>query len=333
MIAPLKYIKTDNEFYIGNVPPERLKYWNHMQTMRKMNWNENETKNLPDDIVEYVKYSAELRSLIDAPLTFFAQFDGIINESIMSNIIDIIKSIYIKNCYIVQMERELVHQIMYAELLEGIITNKKHRVKLINALYEMDSLSNLCKWLERNTVITKDNKKSFAKVLLINVMIEGVLFASMFAIIDYLSKKGMMKVLTTINGWISKDEETHVVTGIYVNSDIEPECQLTFAEFKAIVTELLEIFREVVKELVPHEYDIISAKSLCKYMDYLTDVIATRYEYGEKIFYTENPFDFVKYGSFTGTNNNFEVTSTDYQHEFTKDTTMDDDYINIKSDF
>jgi ribonucleoside-diphosphate reductase beta chain len=156
------------------------------------------------------------------------------------------------------------------------------------------------KWIESST-------SSFAERLISFACVEGIFFSGSFCSIFWLKKRGLMPGLTFSNELISRDEALH--------------CDFAALMFKKLNSSVVpyEIIKEAVmceKEFVVSALPVgligINSNSMCTYIEYIADRLSMSLGFN-KIYNSENPFDWMESISLQGKTNFFESRVSQYQ--------------------
>lgn len=308
--APLKYVKGDKRRYAGEVPPERQQFADLMKTCFANFWHVNEIKDLVPCREDYKNSSPEVKHFFEILVSMFSQLDAIINEAISSNVPDI-EAYDIVNLYKLIETVEVVHQQAYSLQLETIIDDKEVARKLRDSIQYLDSIKELVQWIKKNTE-KDDSPTNFAKRIFINMLIEGVIFAGAFAGIDYLLDNNIMVALGVINNWIARDENTHVLMGYYVYSEILDDCKLSTKEVHKLTKEVIAIAEKINGDLCPSPMDAMNKTLLTQYSKYMSDILLEKLGY-LTVYNVKNPFSFTEKNRWDKIVNNFERVNTQYE--------------------
>ena len=87
---------------------------------------------------------------------------------------------------------------------------------------------------------------------------------------------------------------------------------VTQQQMKDIVQEAVEVEQEFVRESLPVSLIGMNAKLMCEYIEATADLITELFGF-EKIYHTENPFDFMRLLDMEGKTNFFEKRVTEYK--------------------
>jgi ribonucleoside-diphosphate reductase beta chain len=151
-----------------------------------------------------------------------------------------------------------------------------------------------------------------ARMILVNVVVEGIFFTGSFAAITWIhSFYNKMSGLALANEWISRDEGMHTEFGIMLYN-------------KYIVNKLPEtLVYEIIREAVEIESDFMSAalptgllgmnaELMAQYIQFVADQLLVNLNY-KKIYNSQNPFGFMNKQSTSVRSGDFFIkTVSDY---------------------
>ena len=137
------------------------------------------------------------------------------------------------------------------------------------------------------------------------------MFSGSFAAIFWLKKRGLMPGLTFSNELISRDEGIHTDTAclLYKNHLVN---KLPEERVREIIMSAVEFEHEFVEEAIPVSLIGMKAKDMKQYIEFVADRLMVELGYN-KIYNSENPFDFMDMISLQGKTNFFERKVSEYQ--------------------
>ena len=135
-------------------------------------------------------------------------------------------------------------------------------------------------------------------------MVEGLFFSGSFSAIYWLKKRGLMPGLTFSNELISRDEGLHTDFAVLLYSMIHNKLseEIIYEMFR----EAVKIEKEFIIESIPCNLIGMNSELMSQYIEFVADRLLTQLNY-EKIWNTENPFDFMELISLRPKSNFFEV--------------------------
>ena len=152
---------------------------------------------------------------------------------------------------------------------------------------------------------------SFAERLVAFAAVEGIFFSGSFCSIFWLKKRGLMPGLSFSNELISRDEGMHCDFACLLYND-HLNNKLSQKQVTDIILDAVEIEKEFVTDALPVSLIGMNAKLMQQYIEFVADRLLA--ELGcEKVFKSENPFDFMEMISLQGKTNFFEKRVAEYQ--------------------
>jgi len=285
---------------------------------------------------EEVSFQDDLRDLeilnegekhfIKTVLAFFANSEAMINENLASRFYSEIL-IPEARCFItMQMLNESIHAEVYALQIESYVKNSEEKDQLFSAIENVPCISRKAEWVSK----WLNGEQNLLVRLIAFGLVEGLFFAGSFCAIYYFRKRGLLPGLALSNDWIARDEGMHfsfsslmyrILRDKYLsktlnNTHIKDISLITEAvsqeQFKEIVKEAVEFEQEFVSKALPVDLIGMNRELMCQYVEAVADRIADLFEF-ERVFNTENPFDFMRALDVQGVTNFFEKRVSEYQ--------------------
>ena len=262
---------------------------------------------LHQDLIDWnEKLNDDERYFVKHILAFFAASDGIVNENLAENFVNEVQFTEAKFFYGFQIMMENIHSETYSLLIDTYIKDKKERNQLFTAIEHFDAIKKKADW-----AIKWIDSDSFAERLVAFAAVEGIFFSGSFCSIFWLKKRGLMPGLTFSNELISRDEGLHCDFAVHLHNHHLIN-QVPKERIKEIIVDALSIEREFITEALPVRLIGMNADLMVKYLEFVTDRLLV--ELGcEKVYNSENPFDFMEMISLEGKTNFFEKRVGDYQ--------------------
>ncbi|HAP30844.1 MAG TPA: ribonucleoside-diphosphate reductase, partial [Flavobacteriales bacterium] len=236
----------------------------------------------------------------------FAASDGIVNENLAENFVNEVQYTEAKFFYGFQIMMENIHSETYSLLIDTYIKDKQERNKLFTAIEHFDAIKKKAEW-----AIKWIESDSFAERLVAFAAVEGIFFSGSFCSIFWLKKRGLMPGLTFSNELISRDEGLHCDFACHLHNNHLIN-KVPKERIKEIIVDALNIEREFIIESLPVKLIGMNSDLMTKYLEFVTDRLLV--ELGcEKVYNSENPFDFMEMISLEGKTNFFEKRVGDYQ--------------------
>ncbi|MBC8464312.1 MAG: ribonucleotide-diphosphate reductase subunit beta [Bacteroidetes bacterium] len=287
-------------------PIEHDDIWQWYKKQEASIWTAEEI-DLHQDVIDWKdKLNDDERYFIKHILAFFAASDGIVNENLAENFVNEVQYTEAKFFYGFQIMMENIHSETYSLLIDTYIKNKEERNKLFHALEHFPAIQKKAEW-----AIKWIDSDSFAERLVAFAAVEGIFFSGSFCSIFWLKKRGIMPGLTFSNELISRDEGMHCDFACHLHNNHLVN-KVPQERIKEILMDALEIEREFITESLPVKLIGMNADLMTQYLEFVTDRLLM--ELGcDKVYNSENPFDFMEMISLEGKTNFFEKRVGDYQ--------------------
>lgn len=268
-------------------------------------WTANEI-DLSKDLNDWEKLNENEKYFIKNIIGFFAGSDGIIMENLAQRFLNDIEIPEIRAFYSYQIFNENVHSETYSLLIDTYIKDNEEKIKIFNSIENIPCVAKKAKWAYK-WIENKD--VNFATRLLAFSIVEGIFFSGSFCAIYWLKKRGFMPGLTFSNELISKDEGTHCYFACllysYIKNKLKPEIVYE------IIKEAVEIEKEFITDSIPCNLIGMNADLMKQYIEFVSDRLLVQLGY-EKIWNSENPFDFMEMISLRPKANFFELRVGEY---------------------
>lgn len=260
------------------------------------------------------KLNDDERRFVKGILAFFSAGDGIVSENIDSNFLTYVESIKeVNKCYRYQSMMEDIHNEMYSVMIDTFIPDKDEKMKTLNAMNTMPSIKKMINWVlnimndGENKILNEDEK--YARLVIMFIIFEGVLFSGAFAGIFWLKKRNLMPGLTFSNELISRDEGMHTDFGIMMYNKLK--YKLDEKSIHKLFEEAVDIEKEFITESIPCALIGMNSGLMSQYIEYVADRLLVMMDYN-KIYNKQNPFDFMEDIGIEGKTNFFEERVSQY---------------------
>ena len=283
-----------------------------------------EEVDLSRDLNDWAKLTDDERHFISMTLAFFAGSDGIVMENISLRFLNDVKVAEVRAFYSFQSAMESIHSEMYSILIETYISNTEEKNKLFRAIDNFPCISTKAKWAEK---WIGDDDASFASRLVAFACVEGIFFSSSFASIYWIKKRGLMPGLTLSTEFISRDEALHTEFASLLYSKLRKKVNKERAT--EIIKEATEIEKEFITESLPCRLIGMNSKLMSQYVEFVADRLCLQLGY-DKIYGSNNPFEFMELISVETKTNFFERTNSEYALTNCK---KDDDIFEFNAEF
>ena len=283
-----------------------------------------EEVDLSKDLNDWASLNSDEQHFISMVLAFFAASDGIVMENLNINFGQEVQVAEARAFYSFQSAMESIHSEMYSILIETYIKDEEKKTKLFKSLENYPCISKKAQWAQK---WMGDKRSSFASRLVAFACVEGIFFSSSYASIYTNKKRGLMPGLTLSNEFISRDEALHTEFAILLYSKLNKK--INKKRVMDIIKEATEIEKEFITEALPCRLIGMNAKLMTQYIEFVADRLSLQLGY-DKIYNSQNPFDFMEMISLQGKANFFERFVSDYA---LADKTKTDDIFDMNADF
>ena len=306
-------------------PIQYQEIWDRYKTHVQAFWTPEEIS-FQDDIRDLQKLSSGEKHFIQRILAFFANSEAMINENLASRFY---KEILMPEarCFIsMQMLNESIHAETYALQIETYVDDQEEKDKLFRAIENLPCINKKAEWVGK----WLSGDQNLLVRLIGFGLVEGLFFAGSFCAIYYFRKRGLLPGLSLSNDWIARDEGMHfsfsalmfkTLRKKYNDGTLDDKILLdpnlitgdvSQQQFEDIVQEAVVFEKEFVRDALPVGLIGMNADLMCEYIEAVADRIADLFGF-ERVFNTENPFDFMRALDVQNVTNFFEKRVTEYQ--------------------
>jgi ribonucleotide reductase beta subunit family protein with ferritin-like domain len=261
---------------------------------------------LSKDLGDWDRLTKDEQHFVSKVLAFFAASDGVVMENLATRFMNDVQLAEMRAFYGFQIMMENIHSEMYSVLIETYIKSAEEKNRLFRAVQTHPSIAQKANWAKK---WIGDNRSSFAARLVAFACVEGIFFSSSFAAIYWVKKRGLMPGLTLSNEFISRDEALHTEFAVLLYSKLEKP--LAKKRIIEIVKEAAEIEKKFVEDVLPDRLMGMNAKLMSQYVEFVADRLCLQLGY-DKIYGSQNPFDFMELISVETKVNFFERTNSEY---------------------
>ena len=290
-----------------------------------------------DDLRDLETLNEGEKHFIKTVLAFFANSEAMINENLASRFYSEIL-IPEARCFLtMQMLNESIHAEVYALQIESYVKNIEEKDQLFAAIEHVPCINRKAQWVKK---WLNGNQNLLTRLIGFG-LVEGLFFAGSFCAIYYFRKRGLLPGLALSNDWIARDEGMHFsfsslmfrtlrdkyLTKTLDNTHIKDLSlitgNVTQDQFSEIVKEAVSFEQEFVSKALPVDLIGMNKELMCQYVEAVADRIADLFEF-ERVFNTENPFDFMRALDVQGVTNFFEKRVSEYQRPRDRVLTFDE---------
>ncbi len=254
---------------------------------------------------DWSKLTDDERFFIKRILAFFAGSDGIVQENLATRFQREVDSQVVKLFYSFQNAMEGIHAETYSLLIDTYVKNEEEKAHLFQAIDTIPCIGKKARWALKWI----DSQDNFAKRLVAFAAVEGIFFSGAFCSIYWLKKRGLMPGLTFSNELISRDEGLHTLFAIALYHTLPDK--LSEEDIREILMEAVEIEKEFICDALPCSLIGMNSKMMSQYIEFVADRLAVQLGI-QKIYRTQNPFDFMEMISLEGKTNFFEKKVSEY---------------------
>ena len=281
-----------------------------------------EEVDLAGDAADWTRLSDGDRHFVTHVLAFFAAADGIVNENLSTRFMREVQVPEARAFYGFQVAMESIHNETYSLLLDTYIKDPGERQRLFAAHRTIPVVQKKAAWAQDWI----ESSGSFAERLVAFACVEGIFFSGSFCAIFWMKKRGLMPGLTFSNELISRDEGLHTDFACLMYSKLAGK--LAPDVIAAIVRSAVAIEQEFVSDAIPVALIGMNADLMARYIEFVADRLMVALGH-DKLYGTENPFDFMTQISLIGKTNFFEKRVGDYRKSgvgMTTDISFSDDF-------
>lgn len=295
-------LPTLNRFTVFPIEHENL--WTLYKKAQMSNWTAEEI-DVSTDMEDWKSLSDNEKHFIKYILAFFAGSDGIVFENINNNFADEVQLTEARSFYAYQCHNEMVHGETYSKLIDKYIRDSAEKKSLFEAITSIPSIKEKANWALK----WFDKSRPFAERLLAFACVEGIFFSGSFCAIFWLKKRGLLPGLCFSNELISRDEGLHLDFAIELFKLLKhkPSYEIVCD----IVREAVAIEKSFILEALPCSLIGMNSHKMSEYIEYVSDRLLKQAGFN-KIWNTQNPFDFMENISLDGKTNFFEKRVGDY---------------------
>lgn len=314
-------IPDDNRFVM--FPIQYNDVWEMYKRQVDCFWRAEEV-DLSRDLNDWKSLNDDERKFIKMVLAFFAASDGLVLENLAVRFMGDVQLSEARAFYGFQIAMENIHSEMYSLLIDTYIQDKSEKTTLFQATQNFECIAKKANWAKK---WLDDQQSEFASRLVAFAAIEGIFFSASFASIYWIKKRGLMPGLTFSNELISRDEALHTEFAVMLYNKLQR--RLSKNRIHEIIREAVSIEKEFITEAIPCRMIGMNAKLMSQYIEFVADRLVLQLGY-DKIYNSQNPFDFMELISIESKVNFFERTNSEYA---LANKTVDADVFEFKSDF
>jgi ribonucleoside-diphosphate reductase subunit M2 len=315
-------LKPDDSRYVM-FPIQHNDIWEMYKKQVDCFWRAEEI-DLSKDLNDWKTMTNDEQHFVKMILAFFAASDGLVLENLASRFMSDVQLSEARAFYGFQIAMENIHSQTYSLLIDTYIRDEEEKHKLFNAIENFPCIKKKADWAKK---WISDNRSSFAARLVAFAAIEGIFFSAAFSSIYWIKKRGLMPGLTFSNELISRDEALHTEFAVLLYSKLQRK--LPKKRIYEIIQEAVEIEKEFITDAIPCRMIGMNTKLMTQYIEFVADRLCLQLGY-DKIYNSQNPFDFMELISIESKVNFFERTNAEYA---LANKTVDKDIFEFNADF
>lgn len=303
-----EFMKTPEKDRDSLFPLRYPKLWAYRKKLEKVHWVSEEVS-LSKDREDLKRITKEELALLEYVLAFFS----IADELILAGIDEVVEGfVQVKEgkYYLrAQSDQECVHSESYSLQIQEIIPDSKRRGEIFNAVKNFPAVGRMVDWVR--FWCTKRHR--MADVFTAMAFIEGAMFQSFFAAIQFFKTKNLFPGVTTLNELISRDEGVHASFWCSIVRKFLKHKPGTNT-VKAIARETALLGEQFFAEAMKLPLVGLNAKMLAEYAQHTADHITGALGY-EPTFGVKNPLNYMEAHALNKVSktNFFEHDVTQYQ--------------------
>ena len=254
---------------------------------------------------DWVNLNKDEQYFIKNILAFFAASDGIVNENLILNFYKEVQLPEMRQFYASQIQIEAIHGHCYSLMIETYVSDELEKQNLFRAIETVPIVKKKADW-----ALKWITQGTFSQRLLAFIIVEGIFFSGSFCAIYWLKNRGLMPGLTLSNEFISRDEALHCNGAITLYSHLLNK--LSEKEVHDIFAEAVEIEKEFVTKSLSVKMIGMNEGMMKQYIEYIADYWLLKMGHN-KLYTSDNPFDFMNYISLQSFGNFFETKISSYR--------------------
>lgn len=297
-------ILQDNPDRFVIFPIKHHDLWSFYKKAEASFWTAEEI-DLSDDLVQYDNLTDGEKHFVNNVLAFFAASDGIVNENLAENFVSEVQYAEAKFFYGFQIMMENIHSETYSLLIDTYVKDPTEQEKYFKAIETIPCVKKKAEW-----ALKWIDSPSFAERLIAFAAVEGIFFSGSFCSIFWLKKRGLMPGLSFSNELISRDEGLHCDFACHIHNNHIVN-KVPKEKIKEIIGSALEIEKEFITESLPVDLIGMNADLMKQYLEFVADRLLLDLKC-EKMFGSENPFDFMQNIALQNKTNFFEKRVAEY---------------------
>jgi len=306
-------------------PIKQDAFWQMYKKAQANFWTAEEL-DLTKDLKDYNELSKDEQHFLNSILAFFAASDGIVNENLVERFCNEVQLLEAKFFYGFQIAIENIHSETYSLLIDTYIKDLTLKTKLLNAVETIPSVKKKADWALKWI----GDKSDFSKRVIAFACVEGIFFSGAFCSIFWLKKRGLMPGLCHSNELISRDEGLHTEFAVLIHHTLQNKCPDEV--IYSIVKEAVMIEKEFITESLPCRLIGMNDNLMSQYIEFVADRLLLMFGLN-KVYNSDNPFDWMEAISIQGKTNFFEKRVGEYSNAANPKSDSNDNIFELDEDF
>ena len=286
-------------------PIQHADIWKMYKQAQASFWTAEEIY-LGGDVADWEKLTTSEKHFIRHVLAFFAASDGIVLENLATRFIDETDLPEARCFYGFQGMIENVHSETYSLLIDTLIKDPQEKMNTFHAIETMECVRIKAEWAAK----WMKSENSFAERLVAFACVEGILFSGSFCAIYWLKKRGLMHGLCFSNELIARDEGMHTDFACLMYTKLNEKLDKIIVE--GIIKESVEVEKSFICDALPCALIGMNGDLMSQYIEFVADRLLSSLGF-DKLYGSQNPFDWMELISMQGKTNFFEKRVGEYQ--------------------
>lgn len=266
-------------------PIQNADVWEFRKKIEALHWTPQEV-DLTRDRAHWLRMTAEEKRMVRHQLAFFASADIVVLDNLGANFRREVDCLEARMVYAAQEDQECAHAESYGLQIEAVMEGAEREATL-NAVRTMPVVGRIRDWVGR----WFDSALHVGERLVAFAAVEGILFQSSFAALQWLRERNLLPGITSANSFIARDEGVHTLFACllvrrYVVRRPAP------GRAEAIVREAIAVVDDFIDESLPTPLAGLDAPLMREYVRFQADSVLQAMGY-PRAYGAANPFPFM----------------------------------------
>jgi ribonucleoside-diphosphate reductase beta chain len=289
--------------------------WDRYVAARNQYWVPEEI-DLSQD--KWHKLTEKEQDVLKMAIGFFVASDIIVNENIVTTILDKVGEAEAEFYYHFQLAIENIHSEMYSLFVERYIPQSEQE-EMFESATRIPTIKKKTDWVMK--WMESDN---FEESMIAFACVEGLSFSVLFSLVFYFKESGQLPGLCNGNLLILKDEQSHYEFGTHYFKNYTKG--LPDERIREIILECCEVEKQFAIDTLGSGLPGLTKEMMLKYVEFVTDGVLK--DFGlEKEFNTLNPLSYMAKIAMDSRSNFFESRAVnEYTRAIKSDNLFDEDF-------